>query len=76
MDQQDILERFDRLDMEAFATIDTPHIYKMVIVGGSGLVLLGVIARASALNEKRYQDFLYDYSEYVRSYGPDEAADV
>ena len=47
MNQKDILERLDRLDMEAFTTIDTPHMYKMVIVGGSGLVLLDVIARAT-----------------------------
>ena len=47
MDQADILERLDRLDMEAFTTIDTPHMYKMIIVGGSGLVLLGVISRAT-----------------------------
>ena len=179
MDQQDILSRLDRLDMEAFATIDTPHQYKMIIVGGSGLVLLGVIARAtqdidaleaspeirhllaaydanlrvstyinnfpynfedrlvplpvggrkirfyscslediviaklysprttdrqdiiaetvlknldwerlehlaldegeakaSALNERRYQDFLFDYQEYVRRYKPHEETDV
>ena len=47
MNHKDILERLDRLDMEAFTTIDTPHMYKMVIVGGSGLVLLDVIARAT-----------------------------
>ncbi len=28
MDQKDILRRLERLDMEAFATIDTPHMYK------------------------------------------------
>lgn len=47
MDQRDILERLDRLDMEAFTTIKTPHMYRMIIVGGSGLVLLGVISRAT-----------------------------
>ena len=47
MDQNDILQRLDRLDMEAFTTIDTPNMYKMIIVGGSGLVLLGVISRAT-----------------------------
>lgn len=47
MDQEDILQRLDKLDMEAFTTIDTPHMYKMIIVGGSGLVLLGVISRAT-----------------------------
>lgn len=47
MDQRDILERLDRLDMEAFTTIDTPHMYRMVIVGGSGLVLLDIISRAT-----------------------------
>lgn len=179
MNQAEILERLDRLDMEAFTTIDTPHVYKMIIVGGSGLVLLGVISRAtqdidvleaspeirhllskydanlrvstyinnfpynfedrlvllpvggrkimfyacsledivvaklysprdtdrqdllspnvlnnldwerlkhlaldeneakaSALNDKRYRDFLYDYNEYVRSYGPHEGTDI
>lgn len=179
MDQKDILRRLERLDMEAFATIDTPHLYKMIIVGGSGLVLLGVISRAtqdidaleaspeirhllakydanlrvstfinnfpynfedrlvrlpvggkkiifyscsledivvaklysnretdrqdlisenvvknidwdklrrlaldedeakaSALNEQRYRDFLYEYGEYVRRYGPDERTDI
>lgn len=179
MDQADILERLNKLDMEAFTTIDSPHMYKMIIVGGSGLVLLGVISRAtqdidtleaspeirhllakydanlrvttyinnfpynfedrlvplpvggrkilfyscsledivvaklyslrdtdrqdiisqtvlehldwerlrhlaldeseakaSALNEARYRDFLYDYNEYVRSYGPHEESDI
>lgn len=47
MDQNDILQRLDKLDMEAFATIDTPELYRMVIVGGSGLILLGVITRAT-----------------------------
>ena len=179
MDHKDILERLDRLDMEAFATIDTPHMYRMIIVGGSGLVLLDVItratqdidtleaspairhllekydanlrvstyinnfpynfedrlvllpvggrkilfytcsledivvaklcssrevdrqdiisenvlknldwdklkhlaldeneAKASALNEQRYRDFLYEYTEYVRRFGPDEETDI
>jgi len=47
MNQRDILQRLDKLDMEAYTTIDTPHMYKMIIVGGSGLVLLGVISRAT-----------------------------
>lgn len=47
MNQQNILERLDKLDMEAFTTINTPHLYKMIIVGGSGLVLLGMISRAT-----------------------------
>lgn len=47
MDQKDILERLDKMDMEAFVTIDTPHMYQMIIVGGSGLVLLGTISRAT-----------------------------
>ena len=179
MDRQDILQRLDRLDMEAFTTIDTPDKYTMIIVGGSGLVLLGVISRAtqdidtleaspdirhllakydanlrvsaymfnfpynfddrlvplpvggrkiqfftcsledivvaklyssrdkdrqdllseevlnnldwdrlkhlaldeneakaSAINEYRYKDFLFDYQEYVRRYGPHEETDV
>ena len=179
MNQEDILQRLDWLDTEAYATIDTPHMYKMIIVGGIGLVLLGVISRAtqdidaleaspeirhllakydanlrvstyinnfpynfedrlvplpvggrkilfytcslediviaklysprdtdrqdllsedvlkhldwnrlkhlaldedeakvSALNENRYQDFLYDYQEYVRSCGPNEGTDI
>ena len=179
MDREDILQRLDKLDMEAFTTIDTPYMYRMIIVGGSGLVLLGVItratldidaleapndirhllskydanlrvaayvsnfpynyddrlvllpvggreiqffacslediviaklysprdkdrqdlvseevlnnldwdrlkhlaldedeAKASAMNERRYQDFLFDYREYVRRYGPNEKTDV
>ena len=28
------------------------------------------------LNENRYQDFLYDYQEYVRSCGPNEGTDI
>ena len=28
MDQRDILQRLDKLDMEAFTTIDTPHMKK------------------------------------------------
>lgn len=47
MNQNDILQRLDRLDMEAFTTIDTPNMYQMIIVGGSGLVLLGVLSRAT-----------------------------
>ena len=48
MNREDILERLDKMDMEAFVTIETPHMYKMIIVGGSGLVLLGTITRATA----------------------------
>ena len=40
MNQKDILERLDKMDMEAFVTLDTPDMYQMIIVGGSGLVLL------------------------------------
>ena len=179
MDRNDILERLDRMDMEAFATIDDSNKYQVIIVGGSGLVLLGTISRvtqdidtldasqviqhllskydanlrvaayinnfpynyedrikrvpvggrkiefytaslediviaklysnrdvdrqdiisdsvlrnldwkilehlaldenetqASALNTHRYQDFLYNYKEYVRIYRPDENADL
>ena len=47
MDRNDILERLDKLDMEAFVTLDTPCMYRMVIVGGSGLVLLETITRAT-----------------------------
>lgn len=179
MDQNDILDRLDKLDVEAFATIDLPQMYRMIIVGGSGLVLLETIARstqdidaleaspeirpllakydanlrvstyinnfpynfedrlrrlpvggrkivfytaslediviaklfssrekdrqdivsdevlreldwdvlrhlaldeneakASALNDRAYRDFLYDYEQYVRRYGPHERTDV
>ncbi len=48
INREDILERLDKMDMEAFVTIETPHMYKMIIVGGSGLVLLGTITRATA----------------------------
>ena len=47
MDRKDILERLDKMDLEAFVTIDSPHIYRMIIVGGSGLVLLETITRAT-----------------------------
>ena len=47
MNKKDILERLEKMDMESFVTIDTPHMYQMVIVGGSGLVLLGTISRAT-----------------------------
>ena len=47
MNRDEILERLDRMDMEAFVTIDTPHMYRMIIVGGSGLVLLETISRAT-----------------------------
>ena len=47
MNREDILERLDKMDMEAFATIDDSNMYKLVIVGGSGLVLLGTISRAT-----------------------------
>lgn len=47
MDREDILERLDKMDMEAFATIDDLNMYHLVIVGGSGLVLLGTINRAT-----------------------------
>ena len=179
MNREDILERLDKMDMEAFVTLETPYMYRMVIVGGSGLVLLETITRAtqdidaldasmdirpllekyganlmvsaymnnfpynfedrlhrlpaggrkinfytaslediviaklfssrakdrqdlvseevlrgidwnvlrhlaldddeikaSVLNERVYQDFLHDYSEYVRRYGPNESIDV
>ena len=179
MNREDILERLDKMDMEAFVTLDTPYMYRMIIVGGSGLVLLETITRAtqdidtldasmdirpllekyganlmvsaymnnfpynfedrlrklpvggrkinfytaslediviaklfssrpkdrqdlvseevlrgidwdvlrhlaldddeikaSVLNERIYQDFLHDYSEYVRRYGPNEGVDV
>lgn len=42
MNREDILERLDKMDMEAFATIDDSNMYHLVIVGGSGLVLLGM----------------------------------
>ena len=47
MDRKDILERLNKMDMEAFVTIDTPHMYRMIIVGGSGLVLLETLTRAT-----------------------------
>lgn len=47
MNREDILERLGKMDMEAFATIDDPNMYHLVIVGGSGLVLLGTISRAT-----------------------------
>jgi hypothetical protein len=47
MNREDILERLDKMDMEAFATIDDSNIYRLIIVGGSGLVLLGTISRAT-----------------------------
>ncbi len=179
MNQKDIMNRLDKMDMEAFVTINDPQMYQMVIVGGSGLVLLGMInrstqdidaieassaihhllqkydanlrvstfinhfpynyedrlhrlpvggrkiifytaslediviaklysarekdrqdiiadsvlqnidwdlleylavneneAKASALNERSYNDFLFDYREYVRRYGPHERTDI
>ena len=115
MNREDILERLNKMDMEAFATIDDENMYQIVIVGGSGLVLLGTISRAtqdasrpvdrqdlisdevlrnvnwsrlkhlaldddeakaSALNERSYQDFLFNYYEYVRRYGPHEDTDI
>ena len=33
-------------------------------------------AKASALNENRYRDLLYDYHEYVRSCCPNEKTDI
>ena len=47
MNREDILKRLDKMDMEAFVTIDDANMYQMVIVGGSGLVLLGTISRAT-----------------------------
>ena len=47
MDREEILDRLDKMDMEAFVTLDTPYMYRMVIVGGSGLVLLETITRAT-----------------------------
>ena len=40
MKRNDILDRLDKMDMEAFVTLDTPEMYQMIIVGGSGLQLL------------------------------------
>lgn len=47
MNREDILERLNKMDMEAFTTIDDENMYQIVIVGGSGLVLLGTISRAT-----------------------------
>ena len=47
MDRKDILERLDKMDLDAFVTIDSPDMYRMIIVGGSGLVLLETITRAT-----------------------------
>ena len=75
MDRDDILERLDRMDMEAFVTIDAPEMYKMIIVGGSGLVLLGTISRATqdidtleASPEIRHLLDKYDANMRVSSY--------
>lgn len=75
MDRNDILERLDKLDMEAFATIDTPYLYRMVIVGGSGLVLLETITRATqdidaleASPEIRHLLWKYDANLRVSTY--------
>ncbi|MBQ7161754.1 MAG: hypothetical protein IJR90_08610 [Clostridia bacterium] len=179
MNRKDILDRLNKMDMEAYATIGAPQNFRMVIVGGSGLVLLDTIDRAtrdidaidasakirglmekyganldvsaymhyfpynyesrlhkldvggrkvdfytaslediviaklfserpqdrqdiisdevrskinwdilhrlatdenevkaSVLNERSYRDFLYNYNEYVRRYGPDEGVDL
>lgn len=32
--------------------------------------------KASALNDQRYMDFLYNYEEYVKRYRPDEKTDI
>ena len=40
MKKNDILDRLDKMDMEAFVTLDTLEMYQMIIVGGSGLQLL------------------------------------
>ncbi len=75
MNQDSILERLNKLDMEAFTTIDTPQTYKMIIVGGSGLVLLGVISRATqdidaleASPEIRHLLSKYDANLHVSTY--------
>ena len=47
MNRNDILDRLDKMDMEAFSTIDDSKMYHVIIVGGSGLVLLGTISRAT-----------------------------
>ena len=47
MDKADILDRLNKMDMEAFSTIDNDEQYRIVIVGGSGLVLLDTITRAT-----------------------------
>ena len=47
MDYDSILDRLDKMDVEAFTTLDTPDMYKMIVVGGSGLILLGTISRAT-----------------------------
>ncbi len=75
MDREDILQRLDRLDMEAFTTVNTPYQYRMIIVGGSGLVLLGVISRATqdidaleAPNEIHHLLAKYDANKRVAAY--------
>ncbi len=47
MKRNDILDRLDKMDMEAFVTLDNSEMYQMIIVGGSGLVLLGILSRAT-----------------------------
>ena len=36
MNRDDILERLDKMDMEAFVTIEDSNMYHLVIVGGRG----------------------------------------
>ena len=47
MNRSTIIDRLNKLDMEAFLADNSDDIYRVVIVGGSGLVLLEVLSRAT-----------------------------
>jgi hypothetical protein len=68
MSREELLERLKRLDEDAYLSFETEDRFHLVIVGGGALILQQYIAKASALNERRYLDFKYNYDEYVGRY--------
>ena len=56
------MDRQDLISEEVLKNIDWDKLNHLALDEGE--------AKASALNDFSYRNFLYDYNEYVRIYGP------
>lgn len=56
------MDRQDLISEEVMKNIDWDKLKHLALDEGE--------AKASALNDFSYRNFLYDYNEYVRIYGP------